>query len=516
MDLTSLRTLLLVKAVEESDQAGAILPVADRDAATRAALRSLPPPPDAPSGRAPRIEHAQRVAVERARELYRQLAQRHPVIARTVLLESTLVRSAWLLLVLALVLGLLLSIADSRVRIDIVAFPLIGLIAWNLLVYLVLLVRALGRIRASDAGSRSTGWIAISARWGWRRATKLIKEADFYHRPLSAALRRFSDEWWVAAQPMLVQQGQRLFHFAAAAVAVGLVAGFYIRGIGLEYRAGWESTFLGPEQVRDLIVYLYGPASLVTGIALPDSLQQVEALHWRGGAGGGPAAPWIHLMSATALLLVIIPRLLLGSLAGLAAWRASRFVTPPESLVPYMRRVLAASDAALPADTIAIVPYAYQPTSASLRGAERVLHAVFGADARIEFATAVAYGEEDSLAARLAMADVSVLLLSLAATPEAENHGAVLGAIRAHVTRAGASARLLVLIDETPFLQRMQGDGGLERRVDERRRGWLDFVAGHGVTPCLVDLGALAEPAAKIHEATLDQVRAATKGGIPA
>ena len=45
MDATSLRTLLLIKAVEENDEAGAILPHADREAATRAALRRWPLPP---------------------------------------------------------------------------------------------------------------------------------------------------------------------------------------------------------------------------------------------------------------------------------------------------------------------------------------------------------------------------------------------------------------------------------------------------------------------------------------
>ena len=124
----------------------------------------------------------------------------------------------------------------------------------------------------------------------------------------------------------------------------------------------------------------------VTGIALPGSAAEVAALHWRGGAGGGPAAPWIHLMSATAILFVVIPRLLLGAFAGVSAWRLSRTVPLPESALPYVRRLLAASDAALPAATIQVIPYAYQPASASLRGAELLLRAVFGTDARIEFA----------------------------------------------------------------------------------------------------------------------------------
>ena len=131
------------------------------------------------------------------------------------------------------------------------------------------------------------GWTLWPARWTWQRAATLIKRSSFYHRPLSAALRRFSDEWWPLAQPLLLWQGKRLFHFGSAVVALGLIAGFYLRGIALEYRAGWESTFLGPAQVRSLLGLIYGPASALTGIALPADDAAVAALHWRDGQGGG-------------------------------------------------------------------------------------------------------------------------------------------------------------------------------------------------------------------------------------
>ena len=384
MDANTLRTLLLVKAIEEHDEAGVLLPPADREAATRAALRQFPRPASAPSGREIRIDHAERVVASRARELYERLAARHPVVERTVLLEGMVGRSSLLVLVGAFALGLLLSLVDSHVRIEIVAFPLLGVIAWNLLVYLLLLVRSVASVRARHKPSAArTGWIMGSARWGWRRALKLIKSADFFDRSLAAALRDFSNDWWRAAQPLLVLHAERLFHFAAAALACGLVGGFYVRGIGLEYRAGWESTFLGPVQVREIVRLLYGPASLLTGIRLPSGLAEIEALHWRGGAGGAGAAAWIHLMAATALIYVIVPRLLLGSIASIGAWLSGRSIDLPDTVVPYVRRVLAATDAALPAANIQVTPYAYVPDGASLRGAESLLHAVFGPDARI-------------------------------------------------------------------------------------------------------------------------------------
>ena len=355
-------------------------------------------------------------------------------------------------------------------------------------------LRRSARLPGVDGLAGFAAWVTWPARWSWRRASTLIKRAAFYHRPLSVALRRFADEWWPVAQPLLVLQGQRLFHLASAALAVGLLAGFYVRGIALEYRAGWESTFLGPAQVQALLHWIYGLAAAVTGIDLPATPEATAALHWRKGMGGGPAAPWIHLMAVTALLLVVLPRL---ALAGWMSWqlrqRGAR-VAVPESLVPYARVALRDSDAAPAAQTARLTAYAYEPASASEQGLQHLLRAVFGPDTRLDFAPRVAYGDEASLDAPLPgpAPDLDILLFSLAATPEAENHGALLLGARDRLARQRPGARLLVLVDEAPYLARMRGDASLAARIAERRAAWHDFVQGHGLAPCCIDLAALA------------------------
>jgi hypothetical protein len=449
----------------------------------------------------------------RASELYARLVQRHPVVARTVMLESRAPAVSAVLLVAAFLLGLALSILDSRVRIEIVAFPLLGLVLWNLGVYVVLVVRALRR-RRGGAGvanvARDATW---PVRWAWQRAATLVKRSAFYHRPLAAALRRFSDDWWPLAQPLLLRHGARVFHAGAAVVALGLMAGFYVRGVGLEYRAGWESTFLDPAQVRSILQLMYGPASALTGIALPADDAAVIALHWRGGAGGAPAAPWIHLMAATAALLVVLPRLLLALAATLGLARAASRLEPPDALLAYARGVLGASDAALPADAVRVVPYAYQPGAASVEGTRRLLEAAFGTGTRVEFGAQVAYGGESALVPSFAgaVADVRVVLCSLAATPEAENHGAVLTRARDSLSGAPAHVRLLVLVDESPLVTVIGADASLAGRVEQRRDLWRSFVAQHGLAACLADLAGLAAMAA-IPAALQDAVRRCSRG----
>ncbi|HET9694520.1 MAG TPA: DUF2868 domain-containing protein [Steroidobacteraceae bacterium] len=494
MHANALRTILLVKSVEDQDADGAMLTHAEREAATRAALRAHPAGEGA--GPAPAREaRTWRVLEARARELHGRLVQRHPVVARTVMLESRATQAALAVLGIAFAVGLALSVLDSRVRIEIVAFPLLGLVLWNLVVYAVLVVAALRRPRRRVPGAVATaaGWVAWPLRWGWRRAAALVRQASFYHRPLANALRRFSDEWWPLAQPLLALQGKRIFHLAAAAVALGLVAGFYVRGIALEYRAGWESTFLTPGQVRGVLQVLYGPASAVTGIALPADDAAIEALHWRDGAGGGPAAGWIHLIAATALLFVVLPRLWLAGVASVALARASRSLAPPDSLLPYARSVLGASDAAPAAIAARVTPFAYQPAASSLDGLSKLLHATYGPGTRIDLAAPVAYGDEASLRGLEPGSShgLEIVLFTLAATPEVENHGAVLVATRDALAAARSPARLVAVVDESPFLAHMHGDASLASRVEERRGAWREFCARHGYEVCLADLAGL-------------------------
>jgi hypothetical protein len=262
--------------------------------------------------------------------------------------------------------------------------------------------------------------------------------------------------------------------------------------MALEYRAGWESTFLGAEQVRVVLGWVYGPAAVATGIGLPADEAAVNALHWQGGQGGGPAAPWIHLMAATAILYVIVPRLLLALVATARLRRIAASVAPPETLLAYARGVLGASDAALPAQVARLTAFAYEPGAAAERGLQQLLRAAFGADTRIEFDPMLRYGDESDYEARLRAAspDIEIVLFSLAGTPEAENHGAVLQLLRA-AHAAAPGTRRLVLIDESPFLARMGGDASLAARIGQRRDAWRQFVSSHGLDACLVHLAAI-------------------------
>jgi hypothetical protein len=218
----------------------------------------------------------------------------------------------------------------------------------------------------------------------------------------------------------------------------------------------------------------------------------MQALGWQGAAGGVSAAPWIHLIATTALLYIVLPRLALVLWTSAALVQRARRPALPPGLAAYARALLLQSGAAPPL-TARVVTYAYDPARESLDGLGALLSGALGGAVEVAIAARVAYGKEDAFAAQLReaplpAADCHVLLLSLAATPEPENHGDVISALAERVGRDAGPDRLLVLVDEAPYAARMRGDASFERRMEERRAAWREFAARRGRQACIVDL----------------------------
>jgi hypothetical protein len=270
-----------------------------------------------------------------------------------------------------------------------------------------------------------------------------------------------------------------VLHLAAALLALGAIAGLYVRGLVFEYRAGWESTFLDAAQAHALLSALLAPAAHALNMPFP-SVAELEAIRWPD-SGGENAARWIHWYALLVAALVIAPRL---CLAAFARWRerrlAERFPLPLDE--PYFRRLL--GGLAQAPVRLRVVPYSYTMDEASARGLAAAATALLGSRAELATRPPVPFGAEQSATAGLDAADRSVALtaalFSLAATPERENHGAFVDALR---TPAGE--RLVALVDEAPYRARLGADAG---RLAERRNAWSAFAAAHRVPVIFVDL----------------------------
>jgi hypothetical protein len=491
----TLRAVLMVRAIEEVDRAGTLLPPADRAQATREAVRAL----------GANVDEAALVADDRllgralgdrAERLVGPLVERFPIVGEALGRTRTPAGLLIILLVAAFASGIGLSALDGSRRINILAFPFLGLIAWNLVMYAVLAIGWI-RSRARPAAASPSGR-AWTRRLFERRLAPLLRETRRVHVVLGEALGSYAAACAAIGSAFIAQHARRWLHLAAAAVAVGLIVGLYVRGTVLRYEAGWESTFLGPAQVQSILGALFAPVTGWSGVQLPATVAEVEQLRWTAQAGGGDAAPWIHLIALSLILYVVLPRLLLAAVAALGVWRLERGTPLPDDLRRYATDVLRGSGIVRSSGVASVTPYAYEPSDASLAGLTRWLQGVAGAT-RVDRRTSLRYGEEDMAGPAFAIgahrvADLHVVVMSLAATPEAENHGVVIAAARDAAHRARPPATVRIVIDESPYAARFAGDASLAARVEERRRLWRNFVAGYGLEADLLPLEHLPFP----------------------
>jgi hypothetical protein len=467
------RRVVLVRSIENADTGHEVLSEDDRKYASRSA-RELAAWQAADSKSAATQEH---FLQQRSEQILKRLAERTPAFA-AFQKRGLGLPGVWAALpVLSLFAGALLDrIADPH-RVDLLSAPLLFIIGWNLLVYLVLLVWAL-------VPGRKTGW----AGQGLLRRLSVGKLAlpRKLPAPLSRGLGNFLSEWALLSEPLTRARLSRTVHLSAAAFALGAVLSLYARGLLTQYVAGWESTFLDAAQVHTLLSWLFKPALFLFPFLQGFSLADIEALRFSARTPAGGGERWVHLYGATIMLLVVLPRLLLAAFAG---WRARRMARhfPLDLEHPYFRKLADSIGAGTPA-VLRVLPYSYTLDEARDRGLWTVAAMALGAQARVLLRPTVPYGEEPKEALREHAFDdagvtVTAALFSLAATPEKENHGAFLDYLGRNSKRG-----LAVLLDESSLVERGAGQAGLEARIAERISLWRQFCSFHGTAATVVNL----------------------------
>lgn len=465
------RTLLLVEAVEETDVEQLVLSDRDREQATRAArLEVDASAPDGVPVAAFLLRRA-RLLLERAgvdgRLDLDAWARGGPGIPLLV----------WILP--ALLVGALSATLGPERRVNVLANPVLALVAWNLAL-VVLRVAWSWRRRGAAGGASARRPAAGAPRLAGRLLDglegRLTRDAARRDATLARALPRYLAAWRRAAGALLGARIEAGLHLAAIALVAGAIAGMYQRGIVRLYTATWESTFLSPHQADALLDLLLLPARAL-GLELPG----VDTLE------GTSAAVWIHAWAISALVWAVLPRLVLLHLARRRA-RALEGALPLSIAGPYFRRLL--TPVRGERLQVHLLPYSYRPAARLLDALRALAHDVFGARAEVERHEALEYGSE--------LEDVPlgddgdeqqawVLLFSLAQSPELEVHGLF---VRELAGELAGRADLLVLVDGATYRERLSGLPEAEARLEERRRAWDRVVRDAGLEAAHVDLGA--------------------------
>lgn len=436
MHVDDARKVLLVRAVEQADDAEIQSLVTDamRRHADQRARAAADPEVD-----------MERYLAARAQLLHEQIGRE----SRTLRLAGEPFQHSTVVLAVVAIVCLFIGVGVNELgpsqTINILSAPILVLIAWNVLLCSIGIVLRLTRRLALTP----IGLLAVTSLLSRHRAARTP--------------RLVLEDWLRYARPLHAANLRLLLHGAAVALVLGAVGGMYMRGLVSAYQATWESTFLQAGAVHDILTVVLGPASTLMGQPVPD-VPAIEAM----SATPQPAAVWIHRYALTAVLFVVLPRLVLSAI-DVVHLRELRQTFPFNwNADPYCRRFSAPDRGQ--GVVVHVWPYSFSAASGFLDVLKKHLRADLGFQAEISVENELEYGGEPPFTDEPVGQTCHVLLFNLAQTPERDVHGQLVGELQ----RTGGEP--MVVIDETAF--RANHDNG--ERLKQRRDNWRQVLLEHG------------------------------------
>ena len=450
MDESTVRQLLLVRA---HDQAiGPLWSAEDAAWATRLASRTVP------EGTSP-----EKFLAERAKHALERLLPRDPEGARWLRRQGRgWLAAGGMTALLGAMLGLATDFMGQRAYVDVLAPVFWGVVCWNVLVFVLLL----------GAGTRS---LLRRQRGRVGRLRQAFAKYLGARLPTQGPAGQAARHWVSVSVTARAVRVAVLLHVASASVALGLIAGMYLRALNHDYRVGWQSTVLDAELVHRLVSPVLTPAFKLSGGAAPDVATLASM---RVGPGKTEATvtakPWIHVFALVLLLFVIGPRVLLAAAGLIRAMWLSRHVA--FSLDDDYFRSLLRSRPGAAVQRVLVMPYPAALSAQSALALRARVASEFGHDVALTIAPPTAVGDEEESAAGLtdSRPDLLIVHVELGATPEKETHGRFVAALR----KAFPNALLRLVADDSEFVKRF---GHLPGRVSERQAAWRQFTDQEGL-----------------------------------
>ena len=345
----------------------------------------------------------------------------------------------------ALAFGYLFTELGHEQTANLLAVPLMGILAWNAIVMVASVI-----IECRGEEGVVPSWLR------WRKSPH--EKGD----PMAESCRElFREKIAPAAMTRLKARARAWLHLGAALLALGSITGMYSKGWDKEYRAIWESTLLDEASAKIFFRIMYGPASSVFKVRIP--LEEVDAMHQTQGREADPsqALPWIHLYSGTLLLLVILPRVLL---AGVALWRGSQRVNKLWNRMDWpgyearLRRMIEGGG-----EQVSVLIHGWRPGEEPRDRWSTAVRERLGGQARLEFTT-VTVGAEDEFAVSWVPSNpTAVIVFNAATTPEVEVHGTLVVELQSRLREHFAGGRLLALVDARSLRERRSDDSLAKR-----------------------------------------------------
>lgn len=463
MKSEDIRRIMVLQAIEQSDETRSLLSDSDyREAASNA---GAPLPEKVGTGE----ENV--FLSRRAETLLIRLTSRFPEAgkwANPMPSQHRLGLFALGLFVLAAVAGFLTNELGPEKRINILSFPLLGIMLWSLVVYL----REIALLLRKKPSLREGGKMA---------ALVDLLQPSLPHGPAPDSTERttlegargiFEKRWRTLNAPAIGARLKSILHTTAMVLAAAAIAGMYVKGLANEYRAVWESTFFADSaQLRPFLNLILGPASALTGEAIP-SVEALDKIHWQANEfemAGENAARWIHWYAITIALFVMIPRALLGFFWRVKASRLEHTLPFREVSPDYYDHLLAVSTGS--SLTVSLVPYPVSPSDGARRQILRALEEHFEKPIEVNWMAAVSFGEEEEHVPGLE--GEVIPLFELSSTPEKETH------LTLYQTLSNQSENPVrfALLETTSFDRKMLSLPDAGERQEARKKAWENLFA---------------------------------------
>ena len=296
MTLSQLAKVLLVQACEEHDPEHKFILRYEREPP-----RHGSDPRDQAAAEDPARAGETRV-IERAEQISGRLTQKYPALtsAFTVLQIKT---SLALLIGCAVVGGFLADPIGPAGHINLLNFPLLTLLLWNVVAYIGLLYNMIlprpSRDRSQPGLPGLVEWlIGLDMKRRLNRLSSDRTQGPEEAQWITTSLASYAGRLLHNVRDLLITHARCLLHIAAAALAIGVIVGLYLRGFSFLYKAGWDSTFMEAAGVHTFLSLLFTPASWLLATPVPD----VEAVADLRGTAKANAALWIHFWAVTTVL----------------------------------------------------------------------------------------------------------------------------------------------------------------------------------------------------------------------
>lgn len=460
----AIRDVLFVKAIEDADPEGKLLPLAERQRATKETTPSVD-------------------GIRSSDELARAIAARAGILMKIILRHNdwaaqVLLLASWrrwvgpLVIAAAFILGLTTVAISANTNVVGLEQSFAGLILWNFLVYVLMTV---GVIRQFMNHSwQSQRLFGLTLRGIEHRLGKVMLPRG--RLEIDDTVRFFQESWANSAGPILAQQLRVVFHLGAAVVAAAAIAGALLWGLAKNPAPIIETDY---QWVREFLlwqIHLFQPVAGYLGVEIPAELPP------DGGPGSPnlPMSPWITMSALAVLITVIIPRLIFASVALLQSWHIQRPALIPTEVRDYAHDTYDLGDSGLALPYL-LCSYACSPSKTFIAWVAAASNRLFGRAGVITVGPVLDRGGETSISSVIAESTGDVagyaLMMNFAARASHKHHGKFIATALAHAAKGKKPRRVLLVLDSDALKKSWWTPNWFQRRrISASLKRWRAFA----------------------------------------